>query len=200
MSADPPSSPSLRASDADRDRVIELLRAAVADGRLDAGEFDQRLDAALTARTIDALAPLTADLIAAPGSAGPLTRLAGPPAEPAAELLTITGKHGSVRRDGRWTLPHRLALRTAWCDVMLDLTSAVLSGPELIIELQVRGGDVELVLAPGMVVDANGLSARHSQLAISTNAGDDTPETLHVRLVGRMRHARISTRWQTTAS
>ena len=43
---------------------------------------------------------------------------------------------------------------------------------------------------------ANGLSARHSQLAISTDAGDDTPETLHVRLVGRMRHARISTRWQ----
>jgi hypothetical protein len=29
MSAGPPSSPSLRASDADRDRVIELLRAAV---------------------------------------------------------------------------------------------------------------------------------------------------------------------------
>ena len=32
MPADPPSSPVLRASDADRDRVIELLRAAVADG------------------------------------------------------------------------------------------------------------------------------------------------------------------------
>jgi hypothetical protein len=47
-----------------------------------------------------------------------------------------------------------------------------------------------------MVVDANGLSARHSQLAISTDAGDDTPETLDVRLVGRMRHGRISTRWQ----
>ena len=103
---------------------------------------------------------------------------------------------GSVRRDGRWTLPHRLALRTAWCDVMLDLTSAVRSGPELIIELRVRGGDVELVLAPGMVVDANDLSVRHSTLAISPDAGDDTPETLHVRLVGRMRHARISTRWQ----
>jgi hypothetical protein len=101
-----------------------------------------------------------------------------------------------VRRDGRWTLPHRLALRTAWCHVLLDLTSAVRSGPELIIEMRVRGGGVELVLAPGMVVDANGLSARHSQLAISTDAGENTPETLHVRLVGRMRHARISTRWQ----
>ena len=135
MPADPPSSPALRASDADRDRVIELLRAAVADGRLDQAEFDERLDAALAARTIDALTPLTADLIAAPGSDGALALpLARTPAEPTAELLTIRERHGSVRREGRWTLPHRLRLHTAWCDVMLDLTKAVRSGPELIIE------------------------------------------------------------------
>jgi len=197
MPADPPSSPALRASDADRDRVIELLRAAVADGRLGPVEFDERLDAALAARTIGALAPLTADLTV-PGSDGALTRpLAGTPTEPAAELLTINERHGSVRRDGRWTLPHRLALRTAWCDVMLDLTSAVRSGPELVIELRVRGGNVELVLAPGMVVDANELAVRHSKLAISRDAGDSTPETLRVRLAGRMRHGRIDTRWLT---
>jgi hypothetical protein len=197
MPADPPTSPELRASDADRDRVIELLRAAVADGRLDPVEFDERLDAALAARTIDALVPLTTDLIAVPGGDGALTPpLAGTPAEPATELLTIKEKHGSVRRDGRWRLPHRLALRTAWCDVMLDLTSAVRSGPELVIELRVRGGNVELVLAPGMVVDANELSVRHSSLAISREAGDNAPETLHVRLVGRMRHGRLDTRWQ----
>ena len=196
MPADPPSSPPLRASDADRDRVIELLRAAVADGRLDPVEFDERLDAALAARTIDALAPLTADLIAVPGSDGALTPpLAGMPGEPAAELLTINERHGSVRRDGRWTLPHRLALRTAWCDVMLDLTKAVRSGPELVIELRVRGGNVELVLAPGMVVDANELAVRFTKLEISRDAGDNTSETLRVRLVGRMRHARIDTRW-----
>src|SRR5215472_16845290 len=147
MPGDPPSSPALRASDADRDRVIELLRAAVADGRLDQAEFDERLDAALAARTIDALAPITADLIAAPGSGGALTLPpARTPAQPAAELLTINGRHGSVRRDGGWRLPRRLALRTAWCDVMLDLTSAVRNGPELVIEMRVRGGDVELVL------------------------------------------------------
>jgi Domain of unknown function (DUF1707) len=195
MPADPPSSSALRASDADRDRVIELLRAAVADGRLNPAEFDERLDAALAARTIDALAPLTADLIAAPGSGALPLPLAGTPAEPAAELLTINERHGSVRRDGRWRLPHRLVLRTAWCDVMLDLTSAVRSGPELVIELRVRGGDLELVLAPGMVVDTNELSVRHTKLAISRDAGDDTPETLCVRLVGRMRHGRIDTRW-----
>jgi Domain of unknown function (DUF1707) len=196
MPADPPSSPALRASDADRDRVIELLRAAVADGRLDQAEFDERLEAALTARTMDALAPLTADLIAAPGSDGALALpLAGTPAEPAAELLTIRERHGSVRREGRWTLPHRLRLNTAWSDVMLDLTKAVRSGPELIIELQVRGGNVELVLAPGMVVDANELSVRYTKLTISTDAGDNALETLRVRLAGRARHAVIETRW-----
>ncbi|MFI9559262.1 DUF1707 domain-containing protein [Nonomuraea endophytica] len=191
MPADPLSSPVLRASDADRDRVIELLNVAVADGRLDPVEFDQRLDAALTGRTIAALTPLTSDLVAVPGSALPL-----PAAGPPAELLTLTGRHGSVRRDGRWALPYRLALRTAWCEVLLDLTHAVRGAPELVIELRVRGGDVELVLAPGMVVDANELSVRHSQLAITRDTADTTPETLHVRLVGRIRHAHLSTRWQ----
>ncbi|MFB4306375.1 DUF1707 domain-containing protein [Actinomadura sp. GTD37] len=187
MPADPPSSPALRASDADRDRTIELLRAAVADGRLDPDEFNERLDAALASRTIDALSRLTADLAAAASPA------------PAAELVTLKERHGSVRREGRWTLPHRLAVRTAWCAVMLDLTSAVRTGPELVVDLRVNGGNVELVLAPGMTVDANDLSVRHSVLAIDRNAGDDTPETLHVRLVGKMRHGLLSAHWQTRA-
>ncbi|GAA3655773.1 hypothetical protein GCM10022224_018640 [Nonomuraea antimicrobica] len=187
-----PSSPALRASDEDRDRVTELLRTAVADGRLDLAEFDERLEAALSARTIDALAPLVSDLIAAPGSDRALTLpLAGTPVEPAAELLTIKERHGSVRRDGRWTLPHRLALRTAWCDVLLDLTGALRSAPELVVELRVSGGNVALVLAPGMVLDANELSVRHSTLAINRDADDDTPETLRIRLTGRMRHGRL---------
>ncbi len=54
--------PALRASDADRDAVAARLRDAHAEGRLMPEEFDQRLDAALTARTLGDLAPLTADL------------------------------------------------------------------------------------------------------------------------------------------
>jgi hypothetical protein len=46
------------------------------------------------------------------------------------------------------------------------------------------------------VVDANGLSVRHGMLAITRDAGDDTPETLHVHLVGRMRHGSIEAHWQ----
>jgi hypothetical protein len=44
-------------------------------------------------------------------------------------------------------------------------------------------------------VDANGLAVRYSTLAISRDAGDDTPETLCVRLVGRIKHGRIAARW-----
>ena len=193
MPADPPGTPALRASDADRDRVTELLRAALADGRLDPAEFHERLDAALAARTIDALAPLTADLTAGPGS----TRALAPsPAGPAPERLTIKERHGTVRRDGRWTLPRRLSLRTKWSDVRLDLTRAVPSGPELVIEMRVSGGRVELVLAPGMTVDANDLKVRYGSLAISRDEVDSTTETLHVRLAGRMRHGWVEARWQ----
>jgi hypothetical protein len=195
LPTDPPGSPAPRASDTDRERVTDLLRAALADGRLDPGEFHERLDAALAARTTDALAPLTADLTAVPGSSG---ALALPPAGPARERLVIRERHGIVRRDGRWALPRRLALRTAWSDVMLDLTRAVPRGPELVIEMRVRGGRVELVLAPGMMVDANELKVRFGKLAISRDAGDGTPETLHVRLAGRMRHGRIEARWPTS--
>src|SRR5260370_28134818 len=138
MPADPPSSPAVRGSEADRARVIELLRAAGADGRLDPVEFDERLDAALAARTIDALAPLIADLTAMPGSDGALTLpLAGTPAEQAAELLTINERHGSVRRDRRWTLPHRLPLPPPRRGAMLALTRAVRTGPDLVPALPV---------------------------------------------------------------
>ncbi|GAA4952139.1 hypothetical protein HD597_005386 [Nonomuraea thailandensis] len=51
--------------------------------------------------------------------------------------------------------------------MLLDLASAVHVASELLMELRVSGGDVELVLAPGMVVDANELSVRQSTLVIS---------------------------------
>ena len=54
--------PSLRASDADRERVVEILRQHTAEGRITAEEFDERMTAAYSARTLGALAELTTDL------------------------------------------------------------------------------------------------------------------------------------------
>lgn len=58
----------VRASDAERDDVIETLRVAHAAGRLDAAEFNERMEAALRARFLDELDPLLGDL---PGSPRP---------------------------------------------------------------------------------------------------------------------------------
>lgn len=54
--------PSIRASDADRERVVELLRQHSAEGRLSSEEFDERMSAAYAAKTMGALAELTTDL------------------------------------------------------------------------------------------------------------------------------------------
>ena len=56
---------SLRASDADRDLVAERLRQATMEGRLRPDELDDRLGAALSARTYGELDVLVADLPAA---------------------------------------------------------------------------------------------------------------------------------------
>ncbi|WP_328429099.1 DUF1707 SHOCT-like domain-containing protein [Streptomyces sp. NBC_00443] len=57
----------LRASDTDRDRAVDELNAAAGGGRLSMEELDERVTAALSARTVGELAELTVDLPAAPG-------------------------------------------------------------------------------------------------------------------------------------
>jgi Domain of unknown function (DUF1707)/2TM domain len=64
----------LRASDADRERVAERLRAAAGEGRLTAEELEERLERAFSGRTEGELVPLVADLPLAPASPPP-----GPP-------------------------------------------------------------------------------------------------------------------------
>lgn len=54
--------PPQRIGDAERDRAVELLREHMAAGRLTTEEFDERLGAALTARTSLDLDPLFTDL------------------------------------------------------------------------------------------------------------------------------------------
>ena len=54
--------PSIRASDADRERVVELLRQHSAEGRITSEEFDERMSAAYAAKTMGALSELTSDL------------------------------------------------------------------------------------------------------------------------------------------
>ena len=67
---------SLRASDADRDVVRQVLTEAYADGRLDLEEFDARSTAVGTARTLGDLPALLEGLVAA--TTGSLVPFRGP--------------------------------------------------------------------------------------------------------------------------
>jgi Domain of unknown function (DUF1707)/Domain of unknown function (DUF4190) len=62
----------MRASDTDRDRVVELLNAAYSEGRLSKDEYDGRLDSALSARTYADLDQIVADLPAARAPVAPV--------------------------------------------------------------------------------------------------------------------------------
>jgi Domain of unknown function (DUF1707) len=63
------SPPRLRASDADREEVVETLLDAIARGLLTLQEGDERVAAAYAARFLDELPALTADLPPAPAAA-----------------------------------------------------------------------------------------------------------------------------------
>jgi hypothetical protein len=67
--------PTTRVSDADRGEVIDRLSAHYSDGRLDHDEFSQRLDLAMSAKTMADLGALLTDL---PGSKpAPAVQLTG---------------------------------------------------------------------------------------------------------------------------
>src|SRR5215510_1547165 len=68
----------IRVSDADRDRVTARLQENFAEGRLTQDELDERISAALHAKTFGDLRPLTADL-PGPAPALPPPRPTGPP-------------------------------------------------------------------------------------------------------------------------
>jgi Domain of unknown function (DUF1707) len=178
----------MRASDADRDRVADVLRAAAGEGRLTAEEFDQRVEAALSARTIGELAALTADLV--PGAGWP----GGPGAHTGGEVIRIGQRGGSFRRAGRWVVPPRLEMWPSWCDVTLDFSDAVIRQDTLLIDMRMRGGSLTLVVGPGIVVDADALTVRYADVEIDPSTEAGAPVMLRVRLVGRMRYGWIGTR------
>ncbi len=164
--AEPVQPGQLRASHQDRDRVVEILRVAAGDGRLTAEELDQRLEAALTARTYAELAVLTTDLPAA----GPAGAAAVP--EPK-DVVRIDCGSGSTRRDGRWVVPQRIDVRVTSGSVRLDFTDAVITQPTLKVDAEVHSGNLTLVTRPGIVVDADEVSVRSGSVKVREPWGHD---------------------------
>jgi hypothetical protein len=137
----------LRASDSDRERVVALLSAAAADGRLTLSEHTERVELAYSARTLGELAELTSDL-AAP-SAQPF-RLDG--------RTTVTGVFSRETRDGRWVVPASLPVLAIFGEVVLDLRDALLQSQRIVVYATVIGGTLEILVPDGVQVEVSGSS------------------------------------------
>jgi uncharacterized protein DUF1707 len=110
-----PGDPRMRASDADRERTASLLREHHAAGRLDAAEFNDRLDQAFAARTMGDLDALLADL---PGI--DLYRLPASSIRPAPRGATRprTGGGSALDRRGEGAIStQRVATWASWAAV-----------------------------------------------------------------------------------
>ncbi|MGP7999589.1 MAG: DUF1707 domain-containing protein [Streptosporangiaceae bacterium] len=179
--------PQLRASDEDRDRAVDILRMAAGDGRLTAAELDERVEAALTARTSGELAALTADLPAVPSRAGPV-------AAQAKDVVRLDYQGGNTTRRGQWVIPARMEIRAVGGTVKLDFTNAVITQPTLQIQVYVRGGGLVLVTKPGIEVDADGVTVRGGRIRIRPRNGWQEPVQLTVRVSGENRGGHITAR------
>ena len=181
----------LRASHADRDQVVELLRVAAGDGRLSAEELDDRLERALTARTYGELAALTADLPATPGAAV-VPPGAGAVSATPKDLVRIHVRGSSVRRDGRWVVPKELDVKVRGGGVTLDSTEAVITQPLLRITAEVTGGGLRLITRPGIAVDAGDISVHGGSVKLPEPPGPGVPVQLRIEIAGSVRGAGIS--------
>ena len=174
----------LRASHADRDRVVELLRVSAGDGRLTADELDERLELAMTARTYGELARLVSDL-PAEGSAANVVPTAATAAK-AKDVVRIDTRSGHVKRVDRWVVPQRMEVKVTSGHVNLDFTQAVISHPTLKLDVDVRSGHVTLLTKPGIVVDADDVAIRSGGVRVKAPWGSDVPVQLRIEVTGKV--------------
>jgi hypothetical protein len=157
--------PELRASDADRERVAEQLRDALAEGRLDMEEFEERLEATFKARTYKELAPITRDL---PGSeaVAPLSMVKQPVAGGAWADRIVGGEGSSTwavaimagfQRKGRWTVPRRFNSFAFWGGGEIDLRDANFADREVVVNCVAIMGGMNVVVPPGVEVVVRGI-------------------------------------------
>ncbi|MER6398370.1 DUF1707 domain-containing protein [Kitasatospora sp. NPDC001603] len=192
----------IRASHADRDEVVEILRDAAADGRLTAEELDERLTVALNARTFGELAGLTRDLPVAP--LAPVVPAPAPvPAPPVRtgppgkDVVEINQRFGTLRRSGPWEVPRRLDVRMHGGDVKLDFTQAVITHDTLDLDVYLSiGGDLVIVVRPGIVVATHDLAVGVGDLKVRVpKAAWNEPTELRVNVTGRVRGGDVVVRY-----
>lgn len=136
-----------RASDAERDQTVSVLREHAAAGRLTLEEFSERTERVYAARTTGELELLGADLPATPEER----------ARPRPKRLTLAVL-GNTQRTGRWRLPRFSTGLVLLGDADLDLRQAELEGGVASITVWVLFGNVDLYVPEGVEVDLGGVS------------------------------------------
>ncbi|MCX5056785.1 DUF1707 domain-containing protein [Streptomyces sp. NBC_00452] len=159
--------PELRASDADRERVAEVLRDALAEGRLDMEEFEERLEATYKARTYGELTPITRDLPVAGITPPPAISLVKEPEQSGSWAGRVVGGDGSsswavavmsgFERKGRWTVPKRFNCFAFMGGGELDLREANFADHEVEINCVAIMGGMNVIVPPGVEVVVRGI-------------------------------------------
>jgi hypothetical protein len=181
-----------RASDRDRDAVLQRVQEAFADGRLDDTEFDQRMRAALTAKTHGELDVLLADL---PATSAPSGQVATPIPGPTPGKYAIAYK-GSVRRSGRWRVPGRYTTVVYKGGGWLDLRAAELTEPVTAIRAVAYKSTVNIIVSPGVRVEVTGFGIVQDGTDDETlgyRLPNDAP-VIHVRALAYKGRVEITTR------
>ncbi|MBS2962441.1 DUF1707 and DUF2154 domain-containing protein [Actinocrinis puniceicyclus] len=179
----------LRASDADREHVAELLGRAFAEGRLSTDEHSERLEAAYAAKTMGELRPLVADLpvvFAPPTASSAAAVLAGTSVSDAAMRYggePVVAVFGEAKRTGRWLVRSGLNARALFGSVELDLTEAVLEQREITITANAIFGEVIIRVPDGVILHDEGSAVFGSRKLPSLSGTVFGPETpvVHVR-------------------
>ncbi|MGC5530326.1 DUF1707 SHOCT-like domain-containing protein [Streptomyces sp. SR-10] len=170
----------MRASHDDREAVVERLRDAAAEGRIDFDELDARLELALTAKTHGQLALITADLPMPQSSTGAASASA---AENPPPLVLKGGISGASRGPGRWEVPGRVVAHGGVGGVSLDFTRAECRLTEVVVEAYGETSGVTVVIPDGWVADIGGMDPGFGGLTDRTTSVR-VPGTPLIRLTG----------------
>jgi hypothetical protein len=141
----------IRASDDDRERTAEQLRQAASQGRITVDELEERLQTAYAARTQGELAPIVADLPAAPERRVgrlPVRRGEGG----TGWLVSIMGGHD---RQGHWRIAPHLKVINIMGGSDLDLHEAELAEDEVVITVFSLMGGTDIRVPEGLNVEVS---------------------------------------------
>jgi hypothetical protein len=172
-SAPPVTAGAIRASDADRDRIADILREALAEGRLDAEEHSERIDAVYRAKTVGELEPIVRDLPAAgrrPGSAA--ARAYGESGDPGGPAENLVAVFSSSTRKGRWRVGRRTNAFSLFGSIEIDLTEALYGQRLSVINATSIFGNVEVRVPENISLRGSGTGIFGNFEVVTLEAAD----------------------------